>query len=149
MNNPFSKHTEQNVHGWERAASIAGGLLFLGKGLRRGGVGGLLQLALGGMALARGMSGHCEAKRVFGELKSSTSELRGTADQQAGLQGYPLTDADPMTATRATAYDEPLPGATPAATGAPFGTTGMADHEILPGVSGSAAKDDPKPLSGL
>ena len=35
MNNS-SKHLEQNVHGWERAVSPAGGLYFLAKGLRRG-----------------------------------------------------------------------------------------------------------------
>ena len=52
MNNS-SKHLEQNVHGWERAMSLAGGLYFLAKGLRRGGLGGLLQLGIGGMAVAR------------------------------------------------------------------------------------------------
>lgn len=41
--------------------------MLLGKGLRRGGVSGLLQLAIGGMALARGISGRCEAKRALTE----------------------------------------------------------------------------------
>ena len=54
-----------NVHGWERAASIAGGLYFLGKGLARGGLGGIVQLGVGGLALARGISGHCAANRVL------------------------------------------------------------------------------------
>lgn len=73
MKQNFSQSTP-NVHGWERAASIAGGLYFLGKGLARGGLGGILQLGIGGMALARGISGHCEAKRVLCEMnKHSTS----------------------------------------------------------------------------
>lgn len=70
MNRLFDKTTPQNVHGWERAASLAGGLVLLGKGLRRGGLGGLLELALGGMALARGISGRCEAKRMLTERET-------------------------------------------------------------------------------
>lgn len=66
MNRLFDK-TNQNVHGWERAISVAGGLVLMGKGLRRGGLGGLVQLATGGMALLRGISGHCEAKRILSE----------------------------------------------------------------------------------
>jgi len=68
-----------NVHGWERAASIAGGLYFLGKGLGRGGLGGILQLAMGGMALARGITGHCEAKRVLCELNEQAGMAEGTS----------------------------------------------------------------------
>ena len=67
MKQLFDRNATQNVHGWERTASVAGGLMLLGKGLRRGGVSGLLQLAIGGMALARGISGRCEAKRILTE----------------------------------------------------------------------------------
>jgi hypothetical protein len=70
MNRLFNKTAPQNVHGWERTASVAGGLMLLGKGLRRGGVSGLLQLAMGGMALARGISGRCEAKRILTETET-------------------------------------------------------------------------------
>ncbi|AEA83637.1 MULTISPECIES: YgaP-like transmembrane domain [Stutzerimonas] len=76
MNNS-SKHLEQNVHGWERAMSLAGGLYFLAKGLRRGGLGGLLQLGIGGMAVARGVTGHCEAKRVFNEVSEQAGMAEG------------------------------------------------------------------------
>lgn len=65
MNKLFNKAAPKNVHGWERTASVAGGLMMLGKGLRRGGLFGIVQLAMGGMALARGVSGRCEAKRIF------------------------------------------------------------------------------------
>jgi len=65
MNRPFDKPAEQNVHGWERGASLAAGLVLLGKGARRGGLSGLLAMALGGAALVRGLSGRCEAKRLL------------------------------------------------------------------------------------
>ena len=48
---PFQTHSEQNVHGWERAGSVAGGIVMMGKGLRRGGIFGLSQLAIGGAAV--------------------------------------------------------------------------------------------------
>ncbi len=62
---PFQSPSEQNVHGWERAGSLAGGVVMLSKGLRRGGVFGLIEIAIGGMALARGITGHCSAKRLL------------------------------------------------------------------------------------
>lgn len=71
MSRIFEKTAPQNVHGWERTASVAGGLMMLGKGLRRGGITGILQLAMGGMALARGISGRCEAKRILTESAHS------------------------------------------------------------------------------
>lgn len=77
MTRTSSNPTSQNVHGWERAASIAGGLYFLGKGIGRGGLGGLLQLAMGGMALARGVTGHCEAKRVLCEVNDQAKMAEG------------------------------------------------------------------------
>ncbi|TRX73310.1 DUF2892 domain-containing protein [Pseudomonas mangiferae] len=65
-----------HLHGWERAASIAGGLILIGKGLSRGGVGGLLQLGMGGMALTRGFSGHCKAKAFLVQARDEAGELR-------------------------------------------------------------------------
>ncbi|GGI90075.1 YgaP-like transmembrane domain [Halopseudomonas pertucinogena] len=55
-------HHKQNVHGMERKLSVAGGLALLACGLRHRGLGGLLALGAGGMALYRGISGHCELK---------------------------------------------------------------------------------------
>lgn len=82
MNRMFSKNAAQNVHGWERAASVAGGLMLMGKGLRRGGLGGIVQLAMGGMALARGVSGRCEAKRILTEHDDAPRAPEGAADKQ-------------------------------------------------------------------
>ncbi|MCP9338942.1 YgaP-like transmembrane domain [Stutzerimonas xanthomarina] len=80
MNRLFDKNAPQNVHGWERGASVAGGLVMLGRGLRRGGLSGLLQLAMGGMALARGISGRCEAKRILTATEQAPHQAR--ADKQ-------------------------------------------------------------------
>ena len=35
---PFETQPQQNVHGWERIGSVAGGVMMVGKGLRRGGI---------------------------------------------------------------------------------------------------------------
>ncbi|TWI50926.1 putative membrane protein [Pseudomonas duriflava] len=64
-------HTEQqnldqpNVQGAERAASLVGGGLLLLGGLRRGGLLGLAQAALGAMVTARGVTGRCKAKQAL------------------------------------------------------------------------------------
>lgn len=93
MKSPFT-HQEipSNVHGWERAASIAGGLLFLGKGLRRGGLLGLAQLAIGGAALTRGMTGRCEAKRIFEDMKAQPAHRDPAADMSVA---EPVVDVQP------------------------------------------------------
>lgn len=57
----------QNVEGFERAASIAGGLVLVGRGIRRGGFLGIVEFVIGGMVLARGVSGQCESKRAVSE----------------------------------------------------------------------------------
>ena len=108
MNSIFPKNATQNVHGWERAASIAGGLVFLAKGLGRGGLGGMLQLAIGGMALARGVTGHCEAKRVLCEASHHTS----ASDSSAGMSTSSVTSP-----ARSAASDAQLKTNAQAATG--------------------------------
>lgn len=85
MTQLFNKNSPQNVHGLERTASLAGGLLLIGKGLRRGGLGGIVQMAMGGMALARGISGRCEAKRM---LTSAAAEHHDDTHQLATKQRY-------------------------------------------------------------
>ncbi|MGK9067386.1 YgaP family membrane protein [Stutzerimonas chloritidismutans] len=83
MTRLFDKTAPQNVHGWERTASLAGGLMLVGKGLRRGGLGGMIQLAMGGMALARGISGRCEAKRILSETGTNHGATLSTTQQRA------------------------------------------------------------------
>lgn len=107
MNRLFDKTQPQNVHGLERAASLTGGAVLLTRGLRRGGLLGLVQLAMGGMAMFRGVSGRCEMKRKLAELEAKAatpdiqryshmpldSEVRSPDFQAADVK---LPDAAPM-----------------------------------------------------
>ncbi|MFJ3484136.1 DUF2892 domain-containing protein [Pseudomonas sp. NPDC090202] len=73
---PLRDYPEQNVQGWERIGSLAGGVLMMGKGLRRGGIFGLVQLAIGGAVLARGITGHCSAKAMLEKSRSDMEQAR-------------------------------------------------------------------------
>jgi hypothetical protein len=80
---PFQTHAEQNVQGWERLGSLAGGVVMVGKGLRRGGVFGLIQVAIGGVALARGITGHSSAKSLLEKSRQDMDNVRAKI-QRAG-----------------------------------------------------------------
>ena len=80
---PFQTHPEQNVQGWERIGSLAGGVVMVGKGLRRGGVFGLIQVAIGGVALARGITGHSSAKSLLEKSRQDMNNVRAKI-QRAG-----------------------------------------------------------------
>jgi hypothetical protein len=96
---PFETQPQQNVHGWERAASLAGGVLMMGKGLRRGGFLGLIQLAVGGAVLARGITGHCGAKSLIKQSRSDMSKARSRIER-VGAKLSPLkTNAEVATDT--------------------------------------------------
>lgn len=82
----------QNVYGWERAASIGGGLLLVTKGLRRGGLFGLVNMGLGAMGLLRGLSGHCEAKRVL--ERAFSAPVRQQARLRTDHQALPDVDME-------------------------------------------------------
>lgn len=87
---PLHNHPQQNVQGWERVGSLAGGVLMMGKGLRRGGFFGLIQLALGGAVLARGITGHCGAKSLLeksrSELDDAKSRIKRAGDELSLLK---------------------------------------------------------------
>ncbi|MHC8291230.1 YgaP family membrane protein [Pseudomonas sp. XS1P51] len=78
---PFQTHPEQNVQGWERIGSLAGGVVMVGKGLRRGGVFGLIQVAIGGVALARGITGHSSAKSLLEKSRRDMSNVRAKIER--------------------------------------------------------------------
>src|SRR5690554_7759911 len=82
------QHSSQNVTGMERKLSIAGGLGLLACGLRHGGVGGLLALAAGGMALYRGLTGHCELKERLCE-RHSGDDIARSEEHTSELQSRP------------------------------------------------------------
>ena len=78
---PLSSNEQQNVQGWERIGSLAGGVVMVGKGLRRGGVLGLIQVAIGGAALARGITGHSSAKSLLEKARQDMSSVRGKIER--------------------------------------------------------------------
>jgi hypothetical protein len=80
---PFQTSSEQNVQGWERIGSLAGGVVMVGKGLRRGGLFGLIQVAIGGVALARGITGHSSAKSLLEKSRQDMNNVRAKI-QRAG-----------------------------------------------------------------
>ncbi|WP_213876807.1 DUF2892 domain-containing protein [Pseudomonas sp. dw_358] len=91
LNTPFTTPAEHNVHGWERAGSLAAGVILLGKGVARGGIFGLVQIALGGVALKRGFTGHSEAKSMLQRGRESLDEARGSIER-AGDELVQLKD---------------------------------------------------------
>ena len=100
----------QNVHGWERTASIGGGLLLIARGLRRGGLSGLINLGLGGMGIWRGVTGHCEVKRVLERTLATPAQQTLCSDTR------PMPQLHMEAPTPAADQDaEPPPRATPSA----------------------------------
>lgn len=103
-----SAEPEHNVHGLERASSLAGGALMIGKGLRHGGLVGMLQVAVGGLALARGIKGHCATKawwlrhrqeyhRLRGDIERSAEELKALKDSAlAATRDVTVTGIDTL-----------------------------------------------------
>ncbi|AZD06911.1 hypothetical protein C4K26_1493 [Pseudomonas chlororaphis] len=78
---PFQSPPAQNVQGWERIGSLAGGVVMVGKGLRRGGVFGLIQVAIGGVALARGITGHSSAKSLLEKSRQDMNNVRAKIER--------------------------------------------------------------------
>jgi uncharacterized membrane protein len=70
---------QKNLHPYERIASVVGGLWLTGKGVRRGGLTGLLVAAGGGALLGRGFSGRSRLYRRLGTSTTRESYDRGIA----------------------------------------------------------------------
>ncbi|WP_145186220.1 YgaP-like transmembrane domain [Pseudomonas sp. URMO17WK12:I11] len=100
---------EHNVQGLERAGSLAGGALMFTKGLHRGGLIGLVQMAVGGLAVVRGVKGHCATKawlerhrqeyqRLRTDIQRSAADLKALkSSAQAATEGVTVTGKDPVT----------------------------------------------------
>jgi hypothetical protein len=91
---PFQSHPPHNVHGWERAASLTGGAVMMGKGLRRGGLFGLIQLAIGGAVLARGITGYCGAKALIEKSRSDMNQARTRIERMGNELSQLKTQAE-------------------------------------------------------
>lgn len=76
-----------NVTGWERTLSIAAGLAGIGNGVKRGGMGGLLEAGVALLVLKRGLTGHCALKSALCE----SAALPGRSSRQ-GLSGEEKVD---------------------------------------------------------
>ncbi|MEE4747579.1 DUF2892 domain-containing protein [Pseudomonas alliivorans] len=111
---PFQPHPDQNVQGWERIGSLAGGVLMMGKGVRRGGFLGLIQLAIGGAVLARGITGHCSAKSLMekgrSDLQSARSTIERAGAELSELQANAEKAVKTATVNGIDALTEPKPG---------------------------------------
>ncbi|MDN6860853.1 DUF2892 domain-containing protein [Pseudomonas sp. CAN2814] len=75
----------QNLGGWERAISVAIGLAGVGKGVRRGGISGWLEVAAAVLVVKRGLTGHCALKEAFSGL-----------EQAAVVEVHPLPEPSPQ-----------------------------------------------------
>lgn len=110
---PLQSKTEHNVQGWERAGSVATGVVMVGKGLRRGGFFGLIQIAIGGVALARGITGHSSAKSLIERGRRDLDQIRARiertgeelqalqASAEAATRGATVTGNDSLKSPKA------------------------------------------------
>ena len=96
---PFQTLPEQNVQGWERIGSLAGGVVMMGKGLRRGGVFGLIQVAIGGVALARGITGHSSAKSLLEKSRQDMNNVRAKIERAGEELSQLKANAEAATST--------------------------------------------------
>ncbi|MHC8315615.1 YgaP family membrane protein [Pseudomonas sp. LB3P31] len=96
---PFQTNTNQNVHGWERIGSLAGGVVMMGKGLRRGGIFGLIQVAIGGVALARGITGHSSAKSLLEKSRQDMNNVRAKIERAGEELSQLKKNAEAATST--------------------------------------------------
>nr|WP_314567980.1 DUF2892 domain-containing protein [uncultured Pseudomonas sp.] len=98
---PYETQSQQNVHGWERIGSVAGGVMMVGKGLRRGGIFGLIQVAIGGVALARGFTGHSSLKDKLAQGRQQMNTVRAKIER-AGEELQNLKTKAEVAAEKAT-----------------------------------------------
>lgn len=105
---PFQSPSEHNVHGWERFGSLAGGAVMVGKGLRRGGIFGLIQVAIGGVALARGITGHSSAKSLLEKSRQDLNNVRAKIERAGEELGRLKANAEAATSTATVTGNESL-----------------------------------------
>ncbi|OLF55663.1 DUF2892 domain-containing protein [Pseudomonas chlororaphis] len=105
---PFQTPPAQNVQGWERIGSLAGGVVMVGKGLRRGGVFGLIQVAIGGVALARGITGHSSAKSLLEKSRQDMNNVRARIERAGAELKSLKANAEAATRTATVTGDDSL-----------------------------------------
>jgi len=78
------KPPTHNVTPTEKWISIGGGLMLIGKGLRRPGPLGWVHLAIGAATVYRGLRGYCPAKQRLDELRQKRVEKPAPPKQPVG-----------------------------------------------------------------
>ncbi|MNJ71612.1 hypothetical protein D3C77_681770 [compost metagenome] len=106
MNDDQTDQSTPNVQGFERTASIVGGVMLLGCGIRKGGLVGLIEMALGGMAIARGTTGRCSIKRALCQACAT-----GQCGEHAQLRRPDETPHDMRPGTATGSDSRPIPPA--------------------------------------
>jgi hypothetical protein len=71
----------------------------VGKGLRRGGIFGLIQVAIGGVALARGITGHSSAKSLLEKSRQDMDNVRAKIQRAGEELGRLKANAEAATNT--------------------------------------------------
>lgn len=66
LNNPVRRSPAVNVGTTERVVSELSGSMLAGFGLAHGGIAGMALVALGGMLVYRGYTGHCHGYQAMG-----------------------------------------------------------------------------------
>ena len=102
--------SDHNVKGWERLGSLAGGALMISKGMRHGGFIGLLQVAAGGLAMARGIKGHCATKAWWHKHRAEYHHLRADIERGAAELKALKASAESATRTATVTGKDPLVG---------------------------------------
>lgn len=105
---PFQTQPAQNVQGWERIGSLAGGVVMMGKGLRRGGIFGLIQVAIGGVALARGITGHSSVKDLLEKSRQDMNNVRSRIERTGEELSRLKANAEAATRTATVTGNESL-----------------------------------------
>lgn len=129
MNYDQTDQSMPNVQGFERTASIVGGVMLLGCGIRKGGLAGLIEMALGGMAIARGATGRCAMKRALCQACA-----QGECGEHSRLRRHGETPPD---MSRKTA-----PGSTPGSTSSSGGSGVLSGNTSGTASSSSSGSSD-------
>jgi hypothetical protein len=78
------------------------------KGLRRGGVFGLIQVAIGGVALARGITGHSSVKSLLEKSRQDMNNVRAKIERAGEELGRLKANAEAATKTATVTGNESL-----------------------------------------
>jgi hypothetical protein len=71
----------------------------VGKGLRRGGVFGLIQVAIGGVAMARGITGHSSVKSLIEKSRQDMNNVRAKIERAGEELSKLKANAEAATST--------------------------------------------------